>query len=974
MGAHGTPSEEAASLRPFRDRLAFLGFEGEFASGASARLVAATDNSIYQVLPAAVLYPRTADDLNRIVRAARATDVALSPRGGGTGTNGQSLTSGVMVDVSRHLDRIGALDVEARLVTVEPGVVLDQLNAFLSRHGLFFAPMVSTASRATIGGMVATDASGKGSRIYGKTSAHVASLDVVLSDGSDWTIRPLDRAGLDTARRLGGIVGDVHREVHRIVTEHANLIDATFPDINRGLTGYNLQGVARRDGTFNLAYLLAGSEGTLALTKSVTLRVLPRPRHRALVVARYASFDDALRDVRHLMVAEPAAVEVIDDKVLSVATRDVVWSGMEAVLGGPSAEPVRGLNFVEFVAADADAVGRGYAEVVRLLATSPFKAMDWAVVTDATVIGQLWSLREKAVGLLGKLGGKRQGTSFVEDTAVRPELLADFVTEFRAILDRHALSYGMYGHADVGCLHVRPALDMADPADAGVIRPVSDEVAALAKRYGGLLWGEHGRGYRGEYSPLFFGPVLYAELGNIKRAFDPTNLFNPGKLASPGPRHRVDRIDAVPLRGEADRRIDADHSRAFDGAVACNGNGACHSWDAFTPMCPSYKATRDRVQSPKGRATLLRNWATLASERDRGAAVGRELAALEEEVKASLDTCLSCKACSNLCPVKVDVPTMKARFLADYYMRRRRPLRDRVLSRLEGLLPAARLFPRAANVAASMAGGVARRVLGLVDLPRIRPMGRRRGSAAPRMGRPGVVLLQDGFLGTFDGGVVDAAATLLERLGYDVRVSGIGANGKAQQVLGMLDRFAVTARRAQLERLRLGAFGLPIVSLDAATGLLYDQEYQEFAPLPDEPPVIPIEGFLAAELDAGRLPRAGGAAAGSFTVLLHCTERTARPETADRWRRVFDHFGMVADVPSAGCCGMAGMFGHEVEHADLSRRIFDLGWRPRIDAAPTAGRVLATGFSCRCQTKRFADFHPPHPVEAILAHIEGCQE
>ncbi len=973
MGAHWTPSEEPASLRPFQHRLASLGFEGEFAQDAADRLVAATDNSIYQVVPSAVLYPRTANDLNRIVRAARATGVSLSPRGGGTGTNGQSLTSGVMVDLSRHLNRIGALDVEAGLVTVEPGVVLDQLNAFLSRYGLFFAPMVSTASRATIGGMVATDASGKGSRIYGKTSAHVASLDVVLSDGSDWTVRPLDRAGLDAARRCAGIVGEVHREVHRVVTEHAELIEATFPVINRGLTGYNLQGVARPNGTFDLSYLLAGSEGTLALTKSVTLRVLPRPRHRALVVARYASFDAALRDVRHLMSAEPAAVEVIDDKVLSVATRDVVWSGIEAVLGGPSAEPVKGLNFAEFVGNDEDAVERGCAEAVQLLTTSPFKAMDWAVVTDATVVGQLWSLREKAVGLLGKMGGRRQGTSFVEDTAVRPELLADFVAEFRAILDRHSLSYGMYGHADVGCLHVRPALDMADPADAGVIRPVSDEVAALAKSYGGLLWGEHGRGYRGEFSPLFFGPVLYAELGNIKRAFDPSNLFNPGKLASPGPEHRVDRIDAVPLRGEADRRIDADRGRAFDRAIACNGNGACHSWDAFNPMCPSYKATRDRVQSPKGRATLLRNWAALASERDRGAAVDRKLAALEEEVKASLDTCLSCKACSNLCPVKVDVPTMKARFLADYYMLRRRPLRDRVLSRLEGLLPAARLFPGAANAASSVTGGIARRALGLVDLPRIRPAARQANSAAPRAGRPGVVLLQDSFLGTFDGGVVDAAATLLKRLGYDVRVSGIGANGKAQQVLGMFDRFAVTARRAQLERVRLGASGLPIVSLDAATGLLFDQEYQEFAPVADAPPVIPIEGFLASEVEAGRLLRAGSAAAGSFTVLLHCTERSARPETADHWRRVLDHFGMIADVPTTGCCGMAGMFGHEVEHVDLSRRIFDLGWRPRVDEAPSADRVLATGFSCRCQTKRFSGFRPPHPVEAILAHVERSQ-
>ncbi len=296
-------------------------------------------------------------------------------------------------------------------------------------------------------------------------------------------------------------------------------------------------------------------------------------------------------------------------------------------------------------------------------------------MADPAIIGHLLSLREKAVGLLGRMDGTRQGTAFVEDTAVPPERLADFVAEFRAILDRHGLSYGMYGHADVGCLHVRPALDMRNSADALKIRPVSDEVAALAKRYGGLFWGEHGRGYRGEFSPLFFGPVLYAELGRIKRVFDPANVLNPGKLATPDPADRIDRIDSVALRGEADRHIAANLASEVDRAIACNGNAACHNWNAFDPMCPSYKATRDRVQSPKGRATLLRSWAAMASRRDRGELVHRELGDLEASLTASLDTCLSCKACSTLYPVKVDVPTMKARFLSRYYANRRRPLR-----------------------------------------------------------------------------------------------------------------------------------------------------------------------------------------------------------------------------------------------------------------------------------------------------------
>lgn len=954
----------------FLDLLRSEGFEGEIADGIAPRLVAATDNSIYQVRPALVLHPRTGEDLNRVVRAARATPGAPMPiamRGGGTGTNGQSLTRGAAIDVSRHLTRILELDVAARTVKVEPGVVLDQLNAALRPHGLFFPASVSTGSRATIGGMVATDASGKGSRLYGRTSAWIEELDLVLSDGTDWTARAMDGSSLDLAARAPGIAGAAHREVLRVVSERADLISRVFPDLNRGLTGYNLRDVTGPDGRFRLPYLLAGSEGTLAVTKAVTLRLARRPSHRALAVVRYAAFDTALRDVRHLLGAEPSAVEVLDDKILALAARDVVWAGIEGVLGGPAAEPVMGLNFVEFVGDDPDAVRLRLRRLGELLTTSPFPALDWTLVDDEAVIARLWSLRERSVGLLGRLGGRRQGTAFVEDTAVPPERLADFVADFRAILDRRGLDYGMYGHADVGCLHVRPALDLTDPDDASAIRPVSDEVAALTKSYGGLLWGEHGRGYRGEFSPLFFGPELFAELCRIKAAFDPLGILNPGKLASVRG-GSLERIDEVPTRGSFDRQVSRDLVTAYDGALACNGNGACHSWDVAEPMCPSFKATRDRVQSPKGRAAVLREWVRLSSERDQGRRVVAELAAVEDAVKATLDTCLSCKACSNACPVKVDVPTMKSRFMADYHRTRPRPARHHAMAALETVLPVARRFPGIANRVLS--SGVVRRAvrarIGLVDLPAVVPANAVVHRSAA--GGPRVVLLRDSFVASFDGTVHDAAARLLRRLGFAVVSSLVWANGKAEHVLGMTARFARKARRAQALRERLAATGATLVSLDAATGLLFEQEYQAFAPS-SAPDVLPIEQVLADAVAAGGIaPRPPAEA--PYRVLLHCTERTARPHAGERWLRVLAHFGLAAEVPRLGCCGMAGMFGHDAEHAGLSRRIFDLSWRDAL-ATASGDRVLATGFSCRCQAKRFAGVRPRHPVEAILTHVEG---
>ncbi|WP_162419798.1 FAD-binding and (Fe-S)-binding domain-containing protein [Microvirga brassicacearum] len=954
----------------------------------ASRLVAATDNSIYQVLPAAVLYPREGEDINRVVRAARSDPerpVSLSPRGGGTGTNGQSLTRGVIVDVSRHLNRIVSLDVAGRTVVVEPGVVLDQLNDYLKPHGLFFPPTVSTATRATIGGMVATDASGKGSRIYGKTSDYIESLDVVLSDGSDHRAQRLTAAELDEMLKGEGLAADIHREVLRVVTQNASLIDEIFPRMNRGLTGYNLKNVRRDDGGFDLAYLLAGSEGTLAFTKSITLRLIQRPKLRALVVARYGSFDAALRDVRHLLAAEPSAIEILDDKVLAVARTDVIWTGIAAVLGqagSPDGMAVEGLNFIEFVSDDPDELRQRTDAAESILRTSMHPASDWTVVHDPGVISQLWMLREKSVGLLGRLPGRRQGTAFVEDTAVPPERLADYVAEFRAVLDRHGLSYGMFGHADVGCLHVRPALDMTLPEDAALIRPVSDEVAALTKAYGGLLWGEHGRGYRGEYSPFFFGPVLYAELCRIKTVFDPLNLLNPGKLASSDGRVPVDRIDAVPLRGEFDRVLDFEHRRDFDRAVACNGNAACHTWDASDAMCPSYKATRDRVQSPKGRATLLRTWAQLKSRESRGEAIGAELAEIESQTKLSLDTCLSCKACASQCPVRVDIPAMKSRFLTAYYRTRTRPARDRLVSHLEGMIGIARKLPRASNAVlrAPIVKRLVSRVLGLVDLPEFSTSSGIQGRIAPpnviarlpeEIRARTVIVLHDSFLGSFDTDVIEAACRLLERLGYHVHVTPFTASGKAQDVLGISNRFVETAERATRMRKAYASLGVPMVSLDAATGLLFEQEYARCLPTDAAPRPVPgIERFLLDEIEAGRIGRKDARGGEAFRILLHCTERTARPETAAIWQRVFAHFGLEAATPSVGCCGMAGLFGHQVEHAATSRRLFVMSWRERIEAV-NRDRVLATGFSCRCQVKRLAGRRPRHPIEAILACLEG---
>lgn len=970
-------------IENFRKTLGQLGFRGDFEAGLGARFVASTDNSVYEVLPKAIVYPRAAADLNRIVQAARkqpSAKISLTARGGNTGTNGQSLSEGVIVDFARHMNRIIALDVEELRVTVEPGVVLDQLNRELGRYGLFFPPMVSTASRATIGGMVATDASGKGSRKYGKTSDYIEALNIVLSDGSDFEVRPLQLAEAEELASRSSMVGTIHREALRIIREKADTIAATFPDMNRGLTGYNLQKAfdATAD-RFSLAYLLAGSEGTLAITKSITLRVMPKPRSKALVVLRYDDFDNALRDIPIFEISDPLAVEILDDKVLGVATTDILWSGIEAVLGTRAARPTNALIFIEYAGDTPEIIEKALRDLEGIGEQLSDSLVDMTIVRDQEVASQLWKLREKSVGLLARLGGGRQGTPFVEDTAVPPAVLADFVGEFRSILDGYGLQYGMFGHADVGCLHVRPFIDMKDPHQAALIRPISDEVAALAKRYGGLLWGEHGRGYRGEYSPLFFGPDLYPELVRIKAAFDPENRFNPGKIAAPDG-SVIDRIDDVPFRGEHDSIIEPGLAADFDRAIACNGNGACFSWDALDVLCPSFKATRDRTQSPKGRSALLRAWARIESMP--GAAV-EEAAEVEEAVAASLATCLSCKACTSLCPVKVDVPTMRSRFMERYYQRRGRPLAHRLLARIETLFALGRAFPLLANLALGIpfVRVFVRRLLGVVDLP---AFSESRLDLEIPIFRPGitrqmderararsVVIVEDGFTASFDGAVPLAAARLLKHLGYNVWRLPVRANGKLLHLLGMRERFARIAKRRVKQCDAVQSEGVRLVGLDAATALMFEQEYREFVP-GTTVEVLGIEALLAADEPLIRCSTRSPKQGVRYTLLGHCTETALRPQALNQWAEILARFGIDATPVRSGCCGMAGLFGHEARNLEMSRRLFELSWAAQLSEVESV--PLVTGYSCRSQAKRFAGKRLQHPVELLWSHIAGGED
>ncbi|KZE34936.1 D-2-hydroxyglutarate dehydrogenase YdiJ [Crenobacter luteus] len=1000
------PAPADALYLDFLAELRLRGFAGETSAAGADRTVLATDNSIYQLLPQAVVFPRHADDLALVAKLAaepRFRGLKLAPRGGGTGTNGQSLTDGLVVDVSRHMNRILEINVEERWVRVEAGVVKDQLNAALKPYGLFFAPELSTSNRATLGGMINTDASGQGSCLYGKTRDHVLELDTVFLGGVRWHSRPLAEAELEVVQRRDDVVGAAHRLLAAIARDNAALIAEKFPKLNRCLTGYDLAHIRDEAGRFNLNNILCGAEGTLGFIASAKLNVLPIPRASALVNVRYVSFDAALRDAQKLMALRAASIETVDSKVLNLARQDIVWHGVREFFPD-DATPAQGINLVEFLA-DSDAeLERTLAEVVgRLDAEGSANGRLGHTVARGAAVGRVWGMRKKSVGLLGNQKGSARPIPFVEDTAVPPENLADYIAEFRALLDGHGVSYGMFGHVDAGVLHVRPAIDMKNPAEEGLVRQITDGVVALTKKYHGLLWGEHGKGVRSEYAPEFFGP-LYPALQEIKAVFDPHNQLNPGKIAAPVGQHLY-KIDEVPTRGQHDRVIPIASRAKFDEALHCNGNGACYNYDPDDAMCPSYKGTRERRHSPKGRASLLREWlrqlslsgvdVVAESERlkARGAFAGffarwRNTRAGEadfsHEVMEAMQGCLACKSCVGQCPIKVDVPEFRAKFLELYYGRYLRPLKDHFVGSLESLLPLIARAPWLYNAAVTSGAGQALlKKLNLVDSPALsgvnlqKELARRGfqlatpeaiGTLAEADRARAVVVVQDAFTSYFETRLVLDVFELLRALGFVPLLAPFMPNGKPLHVHGFLGRFrrVASANGAMLKNFETA--GLPLVGVDPSMTLTYRAEYAKTLGADAVPKVKLIQEWLAERLDA--LPKRADIAAKRFALLPHCTEKTNAPAAVADWQKLFAALGLELGVKPAGCCGMAGTYGHEADKRDMSEKIYGLSWAG-IVAARGETELLATGYSCRCQTERIDGVALRHPAQALLAALKA---
>jgi FAD/FMN-containing dehydrogenase/Fe-S oxidoreductase len=993
--------KRSALARALRQHLS-----GEVRFDDASRRLYSTDASIYQVTPLGVVIPRTPADLVAAVQIAAEQEVPIVPRGGGTSLSGQSIGPGLVIDCSKYLNQILDIDPGARVARVQPGVVLDQLNRALAPHGLLFGPEVATASRANLGGMIGNNSAGSRSIVYGKTIDHVRQLRVILADGSQAEFGPIGPA--EWARRAASRAPEagIYREVGRIVEANVDEIRRRFPKLVRRVSGYNLLDLLGNPGgdetrdtrhetrdresgdsrlvpnvsclssSAGLHTVVVGSEGTLALVAEAELSLVPRPKARGLLVPHFNSLAAALDSLADCLAAKPSAVELMDAMLIELTANNLALRDTTALIEGRPAA----LFMVEFSGDDPAEVSARVYDLKRKLSGNP--GLTAAVpALDPLPRERLWNLRSAAMPILYSMPGDAKPVTFVEDAAVDPARLPAFARQFRALLQSHGTDGAFYGHASVGCLHIRPVLNLKDPKDVVRMRRITEEVTDLVLEYGGSLSGEHGDGYvRSEWNRKMFGPAVYEAFREVKRAFDPRGLLNPGKVVDAPP--MTEQLRYAPPYRPADPATVFNFGKqgGFTRAVEmCNGNGACRKQAGGT-MCPSYRATLDERDTTRARANALR-LAIGGADGDPRVA-GRKVG--DGWIHEVMDLCLMCKACKAECPSNVDVAKLKAEFLHSYYKQRQRPLGHYAMANIHWL-------NRLAAPAAPLANWLgrnkwSRRLLELtagIDRRRSLPPLHadhfrrwfRRHSADANAGSAGRVILLDDCFTTFNEPEVGRAAVrVLERAGYRVELAGLSCCGRAMISKGFLGEARSLARSQSPGLAKRVADGTPILGLEPSCLLTLADEWPDLAPGTAASRVAAAaqlaDGWLAKQVETGKCRLSLSRQPGACVLHGHCHQKAlvGASGSAAALRLVP---GLDVTVLDTGCCGMAGSFGYEADHFDVSAKIAGLDLLPALRAAPNA-EVAAPGTSCRHQIRDLAGRRARHPLEVIEASMDAA--
>lgn len=962
---------------------------GEVRFDGWSRMLYSTDASLYQIQPNGVVLPRNADDMQAVMEIAAQHGAPVLGRGGGSSLAGQAVGAAVVIDTSKYMHRILDVQTEARTATVEPGVTVAALNRALAPLGLMLGPDPASADRATVGGCVGNNCSGSHSTLYGMMVDHVQSVEAVLADGTRETFGPVAPEALPALGRREGLAGEVYRQVPNLVSEAGEAIITHFPKHWRRTSGYNLDRLLppllpveergriptgsrfpaplfdpAKTNKLNLAHLLAGSEGTLALTSAVTVNLVPRPRHTACAVVHFRTIVEACTAVVDILEVQPSACELLDKQLLDLARLQPKWAErITFVDGNPGA-----ILVTEFYG-DSPAHLRDQMDRLEV----HLRRRGWMGtilrIEDKRRQDDIWTVRKAGLNILNSRRGDFKPVPGIEDVSVPAEHLAGYIGKVLAWCDQEPALRGVevYAHASAGCLHVRPVANVKEQDGVAILQRMADFALELCLEYAGAMSGEHGDGLaRSALNERLFGSQVYETFRAVKHTFDPGNLLNPGKIVDAPPLVDNLRMGAgyatIPVQTVFDWQEDMGFDRAIE---MCNGSGVCRKVESGV-MCPSYMATRDERDSTRGRANALRN-----------ALAGRipVESLFAPEMGDVLDLCLGCKACSSECPSAVDMARIKAEFLVHYYKHNGLP----IFNRLMGMLPdinallyrtAPALVPA---INAALQSPVLRRAQASIGVhpERVLPLYAPHPLADETVDDddPDVILFHDTWTNYNEPGVGRAALRVLRAAGYRVALArGRKCCGRPLLTGGQADK----ARKWVDHNVALLApwaqAGVPIVGIEPSCILTLRDEYPALASDRRRAQVLAtgaltFEEFALRELEQGRFQAAWREQPGKVLLHGHChTRALVGNEPAVR---VLRGAGYVVEVVNSGCCGMAGDFGYETDHFDVSRKIAEDRFLPAVRAADRETIIVASGTSCRHQIHDFGDRNAVHLVQAL---------
>ena len=909
-----------------------------------------TDASIYQIEPIGVVVPRNQQDIVRAIQIAGDEGIPVLPRGGGTSQIGQTVGTALVIDTTRYMNQVREFDAASRFVWVEPGLVLDQLNQWLKPHGLFYPVDVSTGNRATLGGMAGNNSCGARSIRYGNMVHNVQAIDAILADSSTAHFADLAHTTQD------GYCADLVQNLTELGQREADEIERRFPQLLRRVGGYNINEIASTNNA-NFARLLVGSEGTLAFFTCLQLELQPIPPHKVLGVCHFPTFHQAMDSAQHIVKLDPSAVELVDRTMIDLSREIPMFRATvdRFVQGEPEA-----LLLVEFAGEDRNEQLGKLGQLIELMADLGFPG---AVVEalDADFQTAVWEVRKAGLNIMMSMKGDGKPVSFVEDCAVRLEDLAEYTDRLTQVFEKHGTTGTWYAHASVGCLHVRPILNMKEDSGATKMRAIMEETLEIVEEYKGSHSGEHGDGIaRSEFHERMFGSRMVRAFEKVKRAFDPEGLFNPGKIVNAqrmddrslfryGPDYQVTPIVTA---------LDWSEWGGFGGAVEmCNNNGACRKADAGV-MCPSFRVTRDEQHLTRGRANTLR----LAISGQLGAD-----ALISDAMYDTMDLCVACKGCKRECPTGIDMAKMKVEFLHQYRKHHRLPLKDRLIAWLPRYAPVASRLSFIMNLRDRIPGLAwsSEKLLGL-SAARSLPLWRsdyfddnREQIYSQEPGNGEVVLLVDTFERYFEPEIARAALKVLGAAGYQVQLlrpldgGHPLCSGRTFLAVGMVDEARFEAQRV-LEAVKpYVERGVPIIGLEPSCLLTLRDEFKSMIPGAETDALseraLLLEEFLAQQHQAGNLQlNLKSISARRAIVHGHCHQKAFA--TMSAMQQVLALVpDLEVEVIDSGCCGMAGAFGYEANHFEVSMKMAELSLLPAVRAADLDTLVIANGTSCRHQ-------------------------